>query len=102
MDSPRGSEYFPERMAAAIGGVAGDALLGREGGDESPPLVVASSRSAVVRLAPVAAGLSDLGLRPAVAGLLDGLGRYAPRTLECFSRSPDEVVADVEQAVEQY
>jgi UDP-N-acetylglucosamine 2-epimerase (non-hydrolysing) len=82
-------------MAAAIGGVAGGLRVDPPAREERAPLLVASSRSAVVRLTPLA-------LRAEVAGLVDGLGRYAPPTLECADRSPAEVVKAVEAAIERH
>jgi UDP-N-acetylglucosamine 2-epimerase (non-hydrolysing) len=87
-------------MAAAIGGISGQAfaLGGKKG--EGAPLCVAASRSAVVRLAPVAAQLHASKPWPIVAGMIDGLGQHAaPRTLECFQRTATEVAADVEAAM---
>src|SRR4051795_6031684 len=88
-------------MAAAIGGVARRSLVDGDARRDGQPLLVASSRSAVVRLAPVAAALEALGMRPAVAGLVDGLGHFAPPTLECFQRSTAEIVAHAEAALDR-
>src|SRR4051812_37608706 len=86
-------------MGGATGGVAATEPVGQRL-DGGPPLVVASSRSAVVRLTAVAAALDGAGLRPVVAGVVDGLGRYAPRTTECLGCGPDEVVDTVTEALE--
>jgi UDP-N-acetylglucosamine 2-epimerase (non-hydrolysing) len=87
-------------MAAAIGGVRGRVLAGAGEKREHPPLIVASSRSAVVRLAPVLAALRGLGVEGDVAGMIEGLGQFAPPTLECVGRSPADVAGRVEDVLE--
>src|SRR3954452_17509964 len=88
-------------MAAAIGGGRGRGLAGAGENRDPPPLIVASSRSAVVRLAPVLGALRALGVEADVAGMVDGLGQFAPAPLECLARSPAEVAAAVEDALER-
>jgi UDP-N-acetylglucosamine 2-epimerase (non-hydrolysing) len=102
MDSYRDRQYLPRRMAAAIGGVAGGLRADPTVREEGAPLLVASSRSAVVRLAPLLAALHASEVRAEVAGLVDGLGRYAPPTLECSGRAPAEVARAVEAAIERH
>src|SRR4051812_22779098 len=101
MDSGAVKEYRPGRMAAAIGGARGRILAEARPRRDGPPLIVASSRSAVVRLAPVHSALRALGVEGDVAGIVDGLGQFAPPTLECLARSPAEVAAAVEDALER-
>lgn len=77
----------------------------RGGGEVSGtvlPLCVASSRSALIRLAPVVATLKARGVRPRVAGLCNDLDpEVAPRTIECFLRTSREITADVERVIEE-
>src|SRR4051812_46783949 len=88
-------------MAAAIGGVRGQVLAEAGARGDGPPLIVASSRSAIVRLAPVLSALRALGVEAEVAGLIDGLGQFAPPTLECRSHSPGEIAATVEDVLDR-
>jgi UDP-N-acetylglucosamine 2-epimerase (non-hydrolysing) len=89
-------------MGAAIESMAKGCHEGVEGVGVELPLCVASSRSALIRLAPVVGTLRARGVRPRVAGLCNDLDpELAPRTLECFRRSVAEITADVERVIEE-